>query len=45
MGRMVTLRDRWADGIARLRDLFTRNKVAAELRDEARQILADEPAR
>ena len=41
MGQMMTLRDRWTRGITRLRDLLTRNKVATELREEARELVAD----
>jgi hypothetical protein len=44
MEQMMTLRDRWARGIARARDLLRLNWVPPELRDEARQILGDEPA-
>lgn len=40
---IILLRDIWTRGVARLRDLFTRNKVAPELRDEARQIVGDQP--
>ena len=44
MKQMVTLRDRWARGIARVRDLLRLSWVSPELRDEAHQILGDEPA-
>ena len=45
MEQMMTLRDRWARGIARVRDLLRLNRVSPELRDEARQIVGNEPAR
>ena len=43
MGQLMTLRDRWTRGIARVRDLLRLNRVSPELRDEARQIVGDEP--